>query len=66
MTNYQLLYLLLSTLAMSTTALQPPSSRRQQPRPQQSIATTPVVICPGFGNDRIDYYEPLQQSREVG
>ena len=32
----------------------------------QSIQTTPVVICPGFGNDQIDYYEPLSQPREVG
>jgi len=27
---------------------------------------TPVVICPGFGNDLIDYYEPLKQPREIG
>jgi len=27
---------------------------------------TPIVICPGFGNDVIDYIEPLKQSREVG
>lgn len=26
----------------------------------------PVVICPGFGNDAIDYQEPLKQPREVG
>lgn len=32
----------------------------------QSIQNTPVVICPGFGNDQIDYYEPLKQPREVG
>ena len=31
-----------------------------------TIDQTPVVICPGFGNDQIDYYEPLQQPREVG
>ncbi|CAB9515916.1 PGAP1-like protein [Seminavis robusta] len=37
-----------------------------QPQQQQSIQTTPVVICPGFGNDQIDYYEPLQQPRQVG
>jgi pimeloyl-ACP methyl ester carboxylesterase len=29
-------------------------------------AYCPVVICPGFGNDMIDYDEPLQQPREVG
>jgi pimeloyl-ACP methyl ester carboxylesterase len=33
---------------------------------QQSLQRTPVVICPGFGNDQIDYYEPLQQPRQVG
>lgn len=27
---------------------------------------TPVVLCPGFGNDRIDYVEPLQQPADVG
>jgi pimeloyl-ACP methyl ester carboxylesterase len=43
-----------------------PRQQRQPQRPQQSIATTPVVICPGFGNDQIDYYEPLQQPRDVG
>ena len=32
----------------------------------QPLEKTPVVICPGFGNDQIDYYEPLQQPREVG
>jgi pimeloyl-ACP methyl ester carboxylesterase len=29
-------------------------------------AYCPVVICPGFGNDQIDYDQPLQQPREVG
>ena len=24
-------------------------------KPKQSIDKTPVVICPGFGNDSIDY-----------
>ena len=28
--------------------------------------STPVVICPGFGNDSIDYEAPLSQPREVG
>merc|ERR1719223_223452 len=27
---------------------------------------TPVVICPGFGNDPIDYVNPLKQDRSVG
>lgn len=27
---------------------------------------TPVVICPGFGNDQVDYTEPLQQPADVG
>ena len=31
-----------------------------------SIERTPVVICPGFGNDAVDYLEPLKQPREVG
>lgn len=29
-------------------------------------AFCPVVICPGFGNDSIDYDTPLEQSAEVG
>jgi len=29
-------------------------------------AYCPVVICPGFGNDSIDYDTPLEQSAEVG
>jgi pimeloyl-ACP methyl ester carboxylesterase len=35
---------------------------------QASSATidAPVVICPGFGNDSIDYVEPLKQPSEVG
>ncbi len=31
-----------------------------------SQAYCPVVICPGFGNDSIDYDTPLEQSKEVG
>lgn len=49
--------LLLPTTRITTLALQPP---------KQPISSTPVVICPGFGNDLIDYYEPLSQPREVG
>lgn len=29
-------------------------------------AFCPVVICPGFGNDSIDYSAPLEQPEEVG
>lgn len=29
-------------------------------------AYCPVVICPGFGNDSIDYDTPLEQPQEVG
>ena len=31
-----------------------------------SEAYAPVVICPGFGNDSIDYDTPLGQPSEVG
>lgn len=31
-----------------------------------SVAFCPVVICPGFGNDSIDYDTPLDQPSEVG
>jgi pimeloyl-ACP methyl ester carboxylesterase len=31
-----------------------------------SNAYCPVVICPGFGNDAIDYDTPLEQPSEVG
>jgi len=33
---------------------------------QISEAFCPVVICPGFGNDSIDYDTPLEQPKEVG
>lgn len=32
----------------------------------QTSAYCPVVICPGFGNDIIDYIAPLEQPEEVG
>lgn len=32
----------------------------------RALAFCPVVICPGFGNDAVDYDTPLEQSREVG
>lgn len=32
----------------------------------QVEAFCPVVICPGFGNDSIDYITPLEQPEEVG
>uniref|UniRef100_A0A7S2ERA3 GPI inositol-deacylase n=1 Tax=Ditylum brightwellii TaxID=49249 RepID=A0A7S2ERA3_9STRA len=35
------------------------------PPPPPTI-TTPIVICPGFFNDEIDYVEPLKQPREIG
>ena len=31
-----------------------------------TVIDTPVVICPGFGNDQVDYTEPLQQPADVG
>ena len=34
--------------------------------PSTRTIENPIVICPGFGNDQIDYVEPLQQPREVG
>jgi len=33
---------------------------------QVANAFCPVVICPGFGNDSIDYDTPLEQPSEVG
>jgi hypothetical protein len=30
------------------------------------VAYCPVVICPGFGNDSVDYDTPLEQPAEVG
>jgi len=33
---------------------------------QKSSSYCPVVICPGFGNDSIDYTTPLSQPEEVG
>ncbi len=30
------------------------------------LSKIPIVICPGFGNDEIDYYNPLNQGEEFG
>lgn len=30
------------------------------------LSKIPIVICPGFGNDEIDYYNPLNQGEEYG
>jgi len=53
---------LLVTTQISTISALAATARR----PLQTIETTPVVICPGFGNDQIDYDRPLQQPREAG
>ena len=31
-----------------------------------SLSKIPVVICPGFGNDQIDYINPLEQGNDYG
>ncbi|KAL7466019.1 hypothetical protein ACHAXS_006321 [Conticribra weissflogii] len=31
-----------------------------------SLSKIPIVICPGFGNDQIDYLNPLNQGTEAG
>ena len=31
-----------------------------------SLSKIPIVICPGFGNDQIDYLNPLNQGEEYG
>lgn len=33
---------------------------------RDALSKIPVVICPGFGNDRIDYLNPLSQGEEYG
>lgn len=43
-------------------ATSPNAATAAPPTPIQ----TPVVICPGFGNDSIDYLAPLSQPRETG
>ena len=32
----------------------------------ERLSNIPVVICPGFGNDQIDYSNPLKQGTEFG
>lgn len=39
---------------------------QQQHYIRSTQAFCPVVICPGFGNDSIDYDTPLEQPSEVG
>lgn len=36
------------------------------PTTPEPLYKTPIVICPGFGNDPIDYITPLEQERSVG
>ena len=31
-----------------------------------NLSKIPIVICPGFGNDQIDYRNPLNQGEEYG
>lgn len=33
---------------------------------KRALSTIPVVICPGFGNDMIDYINPLGRGEEYG
>lgn len=51
-------HVLLSNLLLLTTALMLAAT--------PVIGFCPVVICPGFGNDSIDYDTPLEQPAEVG
>lgn len=53
-------------LLLGLLALQASTATNTRVSAFQPIGNTPVVICPGFGNDQIDYYEPLKQPREVG
>lgn len=42
------------------------TTKRNAPTTPLNMYTTPIVICPGFGNDPIDYISPLDQPADVG
>lgn len=63
------LILLASTLALNAAlSLQSPfsSPNGKGGASEESSIKTPVVICPGFGNDKVDYISPLSQPPEIG
>jgi pimeloyl-ACP methyl ester carboxylesterase len=55
-------------LISSRTIRNPASSLNAKPSDfdKNRLNKIPVVICPGFGNDEIDYSNPLNQGEEVG
>eukprot|EP00804_Cyclotella_cryptica_P028143 CCRYP_010998-RA/>CCRYP_010998-RA protein AED:0.03 eAED:0.03 QI:186/1/1/1/1/1/2/66/684 len=42
------------------------TSKRNYDIDQEKLYNIPVVICPGFGNAQIDYFNPLNQGSEYG
>ena len=60
------LLLLSSTIpsVYSFTFFSPPTATKATST--TDLSKIPIVICPGFGNDEIDYYNPLNQGEEFG
>jgi len=58
--EFYFLFFLLSTIPSYHYAFSSSS-----PSSKTKIKQTPVVICPGFGNDSIDYLRPLSQPRST-
>lgn len=56
--------LLQTTWAFSFTT--PFNQNNNKATTNADISKIPVVICPGFGNDQIDYVNPLDQGSEKG
>mmetsp|Transcript_35588 Transcript_35588/g.81360 ORF Transcript_35588/g.81360 Transcript_35588/m.81360 type:complete len:653 (+) Transcript_35588:126-2084(+) len=48
-----------------SSGLRPPSKAKLSAA-KTDVSKVPVVVCPGFGNDAIDYSDPLEQGREKG
>lgn len=44
----------------------PPTATTKASSATTDLSKIPIVICPGFGNDEIDYYNPLNQGEEYG
>merc|ERR1719223_1749582 len=66
MRSFSIVLLSLTTLSSHGFDLNLPffSSPFQSTPSKTKTSNTPVVICPGFGNDEIDYLTPLDQPRE--
>mmetsp|Transcript_8776 Transcript_8776/g.14891 ORF Transcript_8776/g.14891 Transcript_8776/m.14891 type:complete len:378 (-) Transcript_8776:1106-2239(-) len=61
-----LLLVVPSILSASSFSFSPQPASKKIATTATDLNKIPVVICPGFGNDAIDYLNPLDQGEEYG